>query len=173
VPAQAVDRHQYLHCQPEQRARRHGTEIEARRRRSGMRLLTRCSTSRVRAFGGTLYSTGCTQVMHRKKNQCSMLQLGHFDRSGQSCLAVHVRAAPKPDQRLGATCERRIDAGGTTVMGSFESCAMNLPTTNGLPSSRCCRTSLVASTGERPPCSLRLRPARRTTIDLHAGFYLA
>src|SRR5262245_14826411 len=33
------------------------------------------------------------------------------------------------------------------LQASFESCAMNSPTTNGLPSSRCCRTSRAACHG--------------------------
>src|SRR5262245_45879622 len=75
-----------------------------------------------------------------------------FDRSGQSCLPVHVRLAPKADLRLGATDRRRVEVGRTPViqapkLGSFESCAMNLPTTNGLPSSRCCPTSPAACLG--------------------------
>jgi hypothetical protein len=34
-----------------------------------------------------------------------------FDRSGQSCLPVHVRIAPKADLRLGATGTRRDEVG--------------------------------------------------------------
>ena len=71
-----------------------------------------------------------------------------FDRSGQSCLPVHVCFAPKADLRLATTGRSRVEVGRKPViqtpkLGSFESCATNLPTTNGLPSSRCCRTSRV------------------------------
>jgi hypothetical protein len=60
------------------------------------------------------------------------------DRPGQSCLPVHVGFAPKADLRLGPTGRRRAEVGRTPViqapkLGSFESCAINLPTTNGLP----------------------------------------
>jgi hypothetical protein len=60
------------------------------------------------------------------------------DRPGQSCLPVHVGFAPKADLRLGPPGRRRAEVGRTPVtqapkLGSFESCAINLPTTNGLP----------------------------------------
>jgi hypothetical protein len=40
-------------------------------------------------------------------------------------------------------------------LGSFESCAMNLPTTNGLPSIDAAERAAWRSTGERPPCPQR------------------
>src|SRR5215472_6196217 len=109
------------------------------------------STRQDVAFSALLTVPASRFVQHSKRGRSCPLWV-IFDRSGQSCLPVHVRLAPKADLRLGATDRRRVEVGRTPViqapkLGSFESCAMNLPTTNGLPSSRCCPTSPAACLG--------------------------
>src|SRR5262249_28253797 len=75
-----------------------------------------------------------------------------FDRSGQSCLPVHVRLAPKADLRLGATDRRRVEGGRTPVSqapkrGNINPSDRNLPPRKGLPPSRCCPTTPPACLG--------------------------
>jgi phosphate/sulfate permease len=73
------------------------------------------------------------------------------DAAGLACRLIS-RFGLKADLRLVATSKRRVEVGCTSViqalkLGSFESRAMNLPTLNGPPSSRCCLTSRAASPG--------------------------
>jgi hypothetical protein len=88
----------------------------------------------------------------RRRDRPASETLNIFDRFSRFRLPVHVCFAPKADPRT------RVEVGREPViqaskLGSFDSWAMNLPTTNGLPSSRCCRTS-------RRPGSRILLPRR-------------
>jgi len=59
-------------------------------------------------FSNSGRAAAADTVMHRSKFALGMSHVGHFDRSGQSCVPVHVGFAPKTDLRPGATVRRHV-----------------------------------------------------------------
>ena len=94
--------------------------------------------SMVEAFRGALPKLGWTEG----SNVRIEVRWGGYGADRIKMLAKEL-VDLRPDAILGQTTP--VIGARTTApkLGSFESCAMNLPTANGLPSSRCCRTSLV------------------------------